>query len=95
MTSDHRPTATNAEVVRRAYRFFGSAWQVARRQGAVPDLDLTALYDSEVVLDEIADFPGAQAYRGYEGLNRWFADWFELYDEIRFEPGEVEARTQR
>jgi ketosteroid isomerase-like protein len=79
---------TNSEVVRRAYAFFGSAWEEARRQGAARPLDLTELYDPEVVLDEISEFPGAQAYRGYDGLNRWFADWFELYQDIRFEPGD-------
>jgi ketosteroid isomerase-like protein len=82
-------------VVRQAYRFFGSAWEEAQRQGAISDLDLTDLYDPEVVLDEIADFPGAQAYRGYDGLTRWFADWYELYDEMRIDPGSFEEAGDR
>jgi hypothetical protein len=45
---------TNSEVVCQAYRFYGSAWVQAKRQGAIPDLDLTDLYDPDVVLDEIA-----------------------------------------
>jgi ketosteroid isomerase-like protein len=81
----------NFDVVRRAYERFGAALAESKREGAVPDFDLTDIYDPEVVLDEIADFPGARSFSGYDGVNRWFADWLELYDEIRFDVGEFEV----
>jgi uncharacterized protein len=73
----------NLDAVRRVYAFFGTVWEEAQERGEPPALALEPIFSPDVVLEEIADFPGAGSYRGYEGLGRWFADWFELYEDIR------------
>ena len=38
-----------------------------------------------MVIEEIAEFPDADVYRGFEGLAQWWNAFFEIYDDVRLE----------
>jgi ketosteroid isomerase-like protein len=40
------------------------------------------------VIVEIAEFPDAGTYRGYEQMRRWIEGWLDVFDEISIEPQE-------
>jgi ketosteroid isomerase-like protein len=46
------------------------------------------LWDPELVIEEMPEFPDTGTYHGYEGLVQWWSAWFEVYDEVRLEPRE-------
>jgi ketosteroid isomerase-like protein len=43
----------------------------------------------EIELHDVPEIPGSTAYRGHEGIRRWWATVTESMDELRFEFGEV------
>lgn len=85
----------NADLILRAYHVQADAWSRARRGEGVDVAELSDLYDPAVVLDEVSDFPDARSYRGYDGLNRWFESFRELYDDLRFELGAPEENGDK
>jgi ketosteroid isomerase-like protein len=76
---------TNAEVVRAAWatldRPTGSEWPPASdeefRRGMRTDL-----YHEDIVIRNIPQFPVAEEYRGREGVLRWAAEVWEVFDEL-------------
>jgi ketosteroid isomerase-like protein len=82
----------NVEIVRRNYRFFQSAWErVKAGEEPFKDLDPAGLYQSDVVIQEIAEYPDADRYRGYAGMARWLRGWAEIYRELEITPREFIA----
>jgi ketosteroid isomerase-like protein len=53
-----------------------------------PDASILDLWDPEAVIEEVAEFPDADVYRGHEGLVRWWTAFFEIYDDVQIEPRE-------
>ena len=51
-------------------------------------LDPTALYHSDVVIEEIAEYPDADRYAGYDGMARWLRGWADTYRELEVTPHE-------
>jgi ketosteroid isomerase-like protein len=78
----------NVATVRRIYEFAADEWSRGGGPTAWDRSELAALWDPEVVIDENVAFPDAATYRGYDGLARWWAAFFEVYDELRLEPQE-------
>ena len=79
--------ADDVDVVRRVYEFanrLGSG-----REAGTPGARTEELWDPEIVVEERADFPDKAAYRGYEGLARWWAGILEAYERNEFEPVEL------
>ena len=44
------------------------------------------VWDPDVVIVEIADYPDTATYRGHEGMRRWLEGWFDAFDEMSVEP---------
>jgi ketosteroid isomerase-like protein len=42
---------------------------------------LKAFFDEEVVWDTAAATPGAGVYRGHDGIEQFFADWLEAWED--------------
>ncbi len=70
----------NLDLTRRAFE--------ALAEGGVEGL--LPLVDERFEMVTPAQFAAEpDAYRGHEGLRRWFDSFYEVMDEIRFEPGEA------
>jgi uncharacterized protein len=69
----------NVETVRRVHE------AAARRDAAA----VYALYDPDVVLDasrvQIAGFAERDAYRGHDGLRRFFRQWHEAWEDVEYD----------
>jgi ketosteroid isomerase-like protein len=76
---------TNVEILRRFYEALNSDW--ARIiAGDDPETMLTwSIWDPDLVIEEIAEFPDAARYDGYDGLRAWIRNWRELFDELRID----------
>jgi ketosteroid isomerase-like protein len=82
----------NVEIVQRNYLFLQSAWaRVKAGEEPFADLDPAALYQSDVVIEEVADYPDADKHRGYDGLARWLRAWADIYRELEITPHEFIA----
>jgi ketosteroid isomerase-like protein len=89
----------NVEVVRRALAFFGGLGghiepdEIAER---LPDAALEEFLDPEAELVPISQgLLGGNRYKGYEGIRRFWADFFSAWDEFRADPQEfLEAGAQ-
>ena len=75
----------NVEVVRRLYSLRADAARIVR--GDFDEVFLDYMHpDVEVVPP--STYPDADiAYRGREGVRRWFRQMDEVWDDWRFEPG--------
>jgi uncharacterized protein len=54
--------------------------------------DLNAILetlDPEVVFIQAEELPGAEIYRGHEGVRKWLADLTAAFDDLRAEPEEL------
>ena len=70
----------NVEVVRRAYGFLQSA-SSAMQTDLPPDPEaFAALFDPEFELVEVAEYPDADTYRGFDGFRRWLQAFVDIYD---------------
>jgi ketosteroid isomerase-like protein len=82
----------NAELVQKAYALLASMWQRARAGEEVfSGLEPGAIFRSDVVVEEIAEYPDADRYRGYEQLASWLRGWADIYTESRITPLEFIA----
>jgi ketosteroid isomerase-like protein len=81
----------NVEVVRRAYEALARFAEEMRAGLPLDDEALAGIFDPDVVLVEVADYPDADSYPGYEGLRRWLRAFLEIYDETEIVPGEPVA----
>jgi ketosteroid isomerase-like protein len=73
----------NVEVVRRVYE------ASARRDSAT----VLALYDSEVEIDvtrgAVGEVAGRTVHRGHEGLRTFFRSWYEAWESVEADLGEL------
>ena len=83
-------SGSEVEAVKRVYALAAEAW----RSDVGADA-LARVYDPDVVVEERADFPDSDTYRGYEGLTRWWLAFRDIYEEVRLEPQEFVARGDR
>jgi ketosteroid isomerase-like protein len=82
----------NVEIVRRNYSFLRSAWaRVKAGEEPFKDLDPATLYQSDVVIEEVAEYPDADSHRGYDGMARWLQAWAGIYRELEITPHEFIA----
>jgi hypothetical protein len=80
----------NVDVARRALAFFvGLGGRIESDQAAdrMPDSALRDFLDPEVELIPIAQgLLSGNTYKGYEGIRRFWADFFGAWDEFHAEP---------
>jgi ketosteroid isomerase-like protein len=67
------------EIVRRAY----AAWSQEDREPAL------AFFAEDVIWTPAREDPDPRPHRGREGVRRFWAQWEELFDDIRIEPEEM------
>jgi ketosteroid isomerase-like protein len=82
----------NLDVARRAIGFFvglGGEMESDRISDRLPDHALEEFLDPEVELIPIAQgILSGNSYKGYEGMRRFWADFFSAWDEFQAEPQE-------
>ena len=79
----------NVETVERVYALAAEDWAARDEDARAGPARLAELFDPNVVVQERADFPDSDTYRGYAGLVRWWAGFFEIYEHVRLEPQEL------
>ena len=67
----------NVEIVRR--------WFAAIAEGELA----SDLWDADLIVDNIPEFPVTGPYRGYEGLQRWWDDLAEVVEGARVQLDEA------
>ena len=83
----------NVETVKLAYELAAQDWASGGEE--VRPRRLAEVFDPGVVVQERTDFPDRDTYRGYEALGRWWAAFFEIYDEVRLDPQEFFVEDDR
>jgi ketosteroid isomerase-like protein len=79
----------NVDVVRRAVAFFVGRGVIEPDQIAnrMPDSALREFFDPEFELVPLAQgLLSGNTYKGYEGIRRFWGDFFSTWDEFRSEP---------
>jgi ketosteroid isomerase-like protein len=76
----------NVELARRGYTAFQALLERATAGADISDAPEWEVWDADVVIVEIADYPDAATYRGHEGMRRWLEGWLDAFDEMSFEP---------
>ena len=76
----------NVELAKQGY----SAFRALLGRGAagedIRDAPEWDLWDENVVIVEIADYPDTDTYRGREGMRHWVQGWLDVFDELSVEP---------
>jgi ketosteroid isomerase-like protein len=85
----------NVDTVKRIYEFAGESWRRRSAGEDDPVEQIMELWDPEVVIEEMPEFPDSGTFRGYDGLVRWWTAWFDVYDEIRMEAQEYISADDR
>src|ERR1700730_15469810 len=76
----------NVELARRVYAVTRVFLERATAGEDISQVrEYWALFDPNVVIVEIAEFPDASTYRGHEGMRRWVQGWLDPFDEISIE----------
>lgn len=84
--------SVNVELVQKAYALLASMWRRAKAGEEVfSGLEPGAIFRSDVVVKEIAEYPDADRYRGYEEMASWLRGWADIYRESRITPYEFIA----
>jgi len=79
----------NVEIAQRVYVATASLLEKAAAGGDISDAhEYWELFDPDVVLVEIAEFPDAATYRGLEQMRRWLQGYLDIFDKISIEPQE-------
>jgi ketosteroid isomerase-like protein len=68
----------NVDLVRRS-------WQAVSSDGELP----FGLYDADLRIENMPEFPIQGPYDGHEGLAQWWEDLIEVIEDLRFEVKEV------
>jgi ketosteroid isomerase-like protein len=68
----------NMDLVRRS-------WQSVSSDGELP----FELYDADLRIENMPEFPIQGPYDGHEGLAQWWEDLIEVIEDLRFEVKEV------
>ena len=76
----------NVELARRGYMAFQDLLDRAMAGQDISDAPEWEVWDADVVIVEIAEYPDAATYRGHEGMRRWLAGWLDAFDEMSVEP---------
>ena len=81
--------ATNVEIARRVYVATASLLEKAAAGGDISDApEYWELWDPDVVIVEVAEFPDAATYRGFEQMRRWLQGFLDICDKVCIEPQE-------
>ncbi|HST33478.1 MAG TPA: nuclear transport factor 2 family protein [Solirubrobacteraceae bacterium] len=82
----------NVEIARRVYAASAS---LLRKAAAGEDIseapELVELFDPDVVIVEVVEYPDASIYRGRDQMRRWLMGWLDAYDGISIEPQDFVA----
>ena len=79
----------NVEIAKRLYVATASLLEKASAGGDISDApEYWELFDPDVVLVEIAEYPDAATYCGLEQMRRWLQGWLDVFDKISIEPQE-------
>jgi ketosteroid isomerase-like protein len=54
---------------------------------------LAALCDESVEFHDVPEIPGSKVFRGHDGIREWLANAHEISDDVQFQLGEVEERS--
>jgi ketosteroid isomerase-like protein len=87
-------TEQNLDLVRRAWEPYTRAPVTLERvQAGELEASVREIYAPDFVYDlsGFTGWPGSQVYRGYEGMLRFFEDWFASIDQAAFEIERFEA----
>ena len=76
----------NVELARRGYTAFRALLERATAGEDISDAPEWEVWDRDVVIVEIADYPDSDTYRGHEGMRRWLQGWLAAFDEMSVEP---------
>jgi ketosteroid isomerase-like protein len=68
----------NVDLVRRS-------WRAVSSDGELP----FELYDADLLIQNMPEFPIQGPYDGHEGLAQWWEDLTEVIEDLRFEVKEV------
>jgi ketosteroid isomerase-like protein len=82
------------DVVQRAYDLLEDAFELGRagrwdEANRLPGWDLL---DPDVVLEEVAEIPDSDTYRGIEGIRSWIRAGTETFEDVRWERREFAVR---
>jgi ketosteroid isomerase-like protein len=82
------------EIVRLAYVLFAEGVELGRagrwdEWSSLPSWDLL---DPGVVLEELAEIPDSDSYRGVEGIKRWVRAGTETFEDARWEQRDFTVR---
>src|ERR1700737_705375 len=79
----------NVDIAKRLYVATASLLETGAAGGDISDAtEYWQLFDPDVVIVEIAEFPDAATYRGLEQMRRWLQGWLDVFDRISSEPQE-------
>jgi ketosteroid isomerase-like protein len=79
----------NLKIAQCVYVATASLLEKALAGGDISDAtEYWELFDPDVVIVEIAEFPDAASYRGLEQMRRWLQGWLDVFDKISIEPQE-------
>jgi ketosteroid isomerase-like protein len=79
----------NVEIAQRVHVATASLLEKAAAGGDISDTpEYWELFDPDVVLVEIAEYPDAATYRGLEQMHRWLQGYLDVFDKISIEPQE-------
>jgi len=78
----------NVEIARRVYAASASLLRKAAAGEDISDAPELELFDPDVVIEEVAEYPDASVHRGHDAMRRWLMSWLDAYDEIWIEPQE-------
>jgi ketosteroid isomerase-like protein len=78
----------NVQAARRVYLATASLLRKAAAGEDIGDAPEWELFDPDVVIVEVAEYPDASVHRGRDQMRRWLVSWLDAYDEIRVEPQE-------
>jgi ketosteroid isomerase-like protein len=76
----------NVKLARRGYMAFRDLLERAMAGEDISDAPEWEVWDADVVIVEIADYPDTATYRGHEGMRRWLEGWLDAFDEMSVEP---------
>ena len=74
------------ELARRGYIAFRALLERATAGEDISDAPEWEVWDADVVIVEIADYPDTATYHGHKGMRRWLEGWLDAFDEMSVEP---------
>ena len=76
----------NVELAKHGYMAFRALIERVMAGEDISDAPEWEVWDADVVIVEIADYPDAATCRGHRGMQRWLEGWRDAFDEMSVEP---------